>query len=188
MTTVLSETADKSGLDEWRKRVGEEEAERILQESLMYGRSLDALVEHRFLGDLIEPDHESDVGYGLYRQLVPHLEKIQSFGTQIKLWSDRLRILGRPDIIGEYDGVFSVMDIKNSRSHKDERYAEDYFLQCTMYGLMMQEKMGIVPEQVVLLIADRSSTFPAVYARPFKSLVMQAKSRIDAYYEGRGNG
>ena len=37
VTNVLSSTSDNSGIDEWKRRVGQEEAESILQESLSIG-------------------------------------------------------------------------------------------------------------------------------------------------------
>ena len=45
ITTVLSGTSDKTGLEEWRKRVGEEEADRISKLSMNRGTVMHRLIE-----------------------------------------------------------------------------------------------------------------------------------------------
>ena len=46
VTTVLSKTKDKSGLDRWRKRVGEKTAEKIIADSSRIGTALHLFIEH----------------------------------------------------------------------------------------------------------------------------------------------
>jgi len=45
VTTVLGETKDKSGLEKWRKRVGEKEADRISTLSMNRGTVMHRLIE-----------------------------------------------------------------------------------------------------------------------------------------------
>jgi len=45
ITTVLGETSDKSGLDEWRNKVGHEEADRISKLSMNRGTIMHRLIE-----------------------------------------------------------------------------------------------------------------------------------------------
>ena len=52
VTTVLSSTADKSGLDRWRKRVGEDEAKRIGTEATNRGTVMHRLLELYLAEDL----------------------------------------------------------------------------------------------------------------------------------------
>ena len=40
VTNVLSSTSDQSGIDEWKRRVGHEEAEKILHESSSIGSNV----------------------------------------------------------------------------------------------------------------------------------------------------
>ena len=46
VTNVLSSTSDKSGIDEWKRRVWHEEAERILQESSSIGSNVHNALEN----------------------------------------------------------------------------------------------------------------------------------------------
>ena len=45
VTTILGETKDKSGLEKWRKRVGEKEADRISNLSMSRGTIMHRLIE-----------------------------------------------------------------------------------------------------------------------------------------------
>ena len=47
VTNVLSSTSDQSGIDEWKRRVGHEEAERVLQESSSIGSNVHNALENR---------------------------------------------------------------------------------------------------------------------------------------------
>ena len=46
VTNVLSTTSDQSGIDEWKRRVGLEEAERVLQESSSIGSNVHNALEN----------------------------------------------------------------------------------------------------------------------------------------------
>ena len=46
VTTILSKTKDKSGLDQWRKRVGEKAAEKIISAAAKIGTALPLYIEH----------------------------------------------------------------------------------------------------------------------------------------------
>ena len=46
VTNVLSSTSDQSGINEWKRRVGHEEAERILQESSSIGSNVHNALEN----------------------------------------------------------------------------------------------------------------------------------------------
>jgi hypothetical protein len=45
ITTILGETSDKSGLDKWKQRVGEDEAKRISELSMNRGTVMHRLIE-----------------------------------------------------------------------------------------------------------------------------------------------
>ena len=51
VTTVLSATSDKSGIDEWKRRVGHEEATRIINESTTIGSNVHNALENYLNGN-----------------------------------------------------------------------------------------------------------------------------------------
>lgn len=188
VTRVLSGTKDESGLLEWRKRVGEEEAERILRESHVIGTSLDRLVMSSFDESFVQEDYKDEPGYDLYRQLKAPLLKVDPIALQLKVWSDKLRVMGYLDIIGFYDGVLTLIDVKNTRTTKQRKYVEDYFLQCTLYCMMLYDLLGIEVKQIGLLIADRSNTAPQIFIERTKDHVREALHRVAQYHAAQPAG
>lgn len=186
-TRVLSATKDKSGLDEWRARVGEEEAERILQESLDIGSSLDKLVDDHFsLPGFDASLRADDIGYPLYRMMAPALRRTVSGGTQVCVWSDNLKIKGFVDICGLFDSTPTIIDIKNSRKPKKAEWIEDYFLQTTMYALAAHDSIGVDIKQVAVIIGVRAGdNHPAqlqVFVEPVRKYAAQALRKIKEYH------
>ena len=77
---------------------------------------------------------------------------------EIPLYSDVLGIAGRCDMVCEWPDsqgnlVPTILDFKTSRKDKMEEWIEDYFIQCTAYSYMLQERYGIIAEQLVILVA-----------------------------------
>lgn len=182
VTKILSGTSDQSGLIEWRKRVGDAEAQRILNESLKIGTSLDKLVQLSFDDNFEQATHQHEAGYGLYLQLKTHLAKVDPVALQLKVWSERLKVMGYLDIVGWYDGVLSIIDVKNTRTSKRREYVDDYFLQCALYSMCIHDLLGIDIKQLVLLVGDRSNTQSQVFIERTKNYVHEAISRARLYH------
>jgi genome maintenance exonuclease 1 len=175
VTKVLSETKseeDKASLQAWRDKVGEEKAEAILQESLKIGNSLDMMIEKFLAGTLGEiKQYKDEPGLKLFYQMKPVLENIDTIGLQIHMYSDKYKIQGYLDCIGVKNGVLTMIDFKNSRSRKSEKYIRDYFLQASIYCLLIHEMTGIVIKDIMIILGIRDS-----FSTPFK---IQSKSRIE---------
>lgn len=184
-TRVLSATKDDTFLKEWRKRIGDEEADRILNESLEIGTSLDRIVMESFNPDFNQDAYSKEKGFDLYRQLKAPLKRIQPISLQMKVWSDRLKVMGFLDIIGFLDGELTLIDIKNTRNTKKREYVKDYFLQCTLYSMMIYDLLGIEVKQIALLIADRSNTVPQIFIERTKDYVREALDRVAFYNNTR---
>lgn len=182
VTKMLSSTKDQSGLDAWRLAVGEEEAQRIVDESIAIGKSLDKILLNHFLPDFNIDDYKDEPGLFLYKRLKPFLKKVDPIALQLKLWSNHLKTMGYLDCIGFYDGVISMIDFKNAKKEKTEEQLEDYFLQCTLYCIMLYELLGIKIDQIVLIIAVRNSSYPHIIRRSIKNYVKEAIARVRTYH------
>ena len=183
VTKILSGTGDKTFLVEWRKRIGDAEADRILAESHKIGTSLDMLVQLSFDDNFEQATHQHEAGYDLYRQLKKELRKVDPIALQLKVWSERLKVMGYLDIVGFYDGVLSIIDIKNTRTSKKREHVEDYFLQCALYAMCIHDLLGLEIKQLVLLVADRSTTRPQVFVERTKNYVSEAIRRTRMYHD-----
>lgn len=186
-TRALGGTKDMTGLLEWRMRVGDQEADRILNESLEIGTSLDKLVDDHFSIPGFSADGRTDdIGYPLYRMMLPQLRRVVSAGTQVCVWSDRLKVKGYVDIAGLFDGTPTIIDIKNSRKPKRADWIEDYFLQTTTYAMAAHDCIGVDIKQVALIIGVRAGDkHPAevqVFVEPVRKYAAKAIARIKDYH------
>lgn len=182
VTTVLSNTSDKSFLVEWRKRIGDQEADKIVNESILIGKQLDTMLYSHFTGGVLQSN--SDVHEKvphLYKQLLPKLKYIEPVACQLKVTSDKHRLYGYVDMLCYYKGVLTLLDFKNARRLKDQKELTDYKLQCTMYCMFLYEQYGIAVKQIMLLIAVRDSVYPQVVIEETKHYVKEAISRICVY-------
>jgi len=75
------------------------------------------------------------------------------YAQEQALYSHQLKIAGRVDLIGMWNGKLSVIDFKTSAKQKEESYIQNYFMQCTAYALMFSELTGIWIDDIVVLIA-----------------------------------
>ena len=190
VTKVLSETKseeDKASLQAWRDKVGEEKAEAILQESLKIGNSLDMMIEKFLAGTLGEiKQYKDEPGLKLFYQMKPVLENIDTIGLQIHMYSDKYKIQGYLDCIGVKNGVLTMIDFKNSRSRKSEKYIRDYFLQASIYCLLIHEMTGIVIKDIMIILGIRDSFSTQIATAKLKDYIVEAKERISKFIELKG--
>ena len=168
VTTVLGNRPEKKkSLAEWRKRVGEKKASEISTQAARRGTSVHRLVEE-YLIDLKEPDlNEMPTAISSFKSirksLDANLEVIR--GIEIPLYSDKLKLAGRCDCVGIWSGRNSIIDFKTSRKLKKEDWIEEYFLQCTAYSLMFEERTKIVTEGIVIIISVDDYADPQVFMK-----------------------
>lgn len=160
ITTILSSDPEKKrGLMEWRKRVGEKEANRISSQSARRGTSVHTLCEHHLYNAC--PDEPGSVwqkampdAIAMFNSMAPILNvNVNNIhGQEVALYSDRLGVAGRVDCIAEWDGTLSVIDFKTSRKPKKAEWIRDYYMQCAAYAAMYYERTGIPIKDLVIAV------------------------------------
>ena len=167
VTTILGRQADKIAiLDKWRARVGEEKAKMIGVQAARRGQGLHGALEKYVLhGD--PADDLLPLQKMLFRSIRGALDKHLTIvrGVETPLYSHMMRLAGRTDMVGEWDGVNSIIDFKTSLRLKKEEWVKDYFLQTTAYSIMFEERTGISIPQIVVLIANDEDTYPQVFVK-----------------------
>lgn len=153
ITTVLG-VLSKDGILEWRKRVGEEEANRISRQAATLGTAVHKLAED-YLDNL--PDWNKGAmpaNLASFNDLKTILdERLNNIYFQEEfLYSDRLKCAGQVDCIAEFDGQLSIVDFKTSRKPKKEEWITSYFIQASFYAAAFYERTGIPIKQGVILI------------------------------------
>jgi len=153
ITTVLS-SLSRDSIAAWRKKVGEEEANRISRTASNRGTKIHSIAE-AYLNN--EPHYMRDVMPNhkeTFLTIRPLLDKIDNIWYQeCALYSDTLKVAGRVDCIGEYDGVLSVIDFKTSSRVKKKEDITSYFLQTTFYALALEEMIGNPVNQIVIIMS-----------------------------------
>lgn len=180
VTTILSKQP-KPELDEWKERIGEREAKRIVRQATVAGSALHDGCEKYLLGQDM-PAMRQGVKM-LFRTMQPALNRISVvYGLELPLWSDFLKVAGRTDCVGDYEGIRSIIDFKNSKKHKQADWIEGYFLQTTIYAMMYMSVYGIPVKQVVILVACWDGTLQ-VFKEPVKKRLQAVKQLMIDYNE-----
>lgn len=161
VTTILG-AQNKQSLLEWRKKVGEDVANKISRAAASRGTKLHTHVEN-YLNNNNVTESMPIFQRELFDSIINDLHRINNIHLQEeRLYSDHLRLAGTVDCIGEFDGKLSVIDFKTSSKRKEKSWIHSYFMQCAAYAIMYEERTGIPINKLVVLIAvegDSSQVF-----------------------------
>lgn len=136
----------------WRKKVGDEEAEKITKAATSRGTDMHSLTENYLKNqDLPSVPPLPDF---LFKIAKTELNKINNIhALEGSLYSKQLGIAGTVDCIAEYNGELAIIDFKTSKKPKPREWIEHYFVQCMAYGAMLYEIKGIAIKKLVIIMA-----------------------------------
>ena len=136
----------------WRKRVGNEEADRITKAATKRGTDMHTLTEN-YLYNKNLPE-VPPISEFLFKIAKGKLNKINNiYALEGPLYSRQLGVAGTVDCIAEYDGELAIIDFKTSKKPKPRDWIEHYFVQCMAYGCMLYEMTGISIKKLVIIMA-----------------------------------
>lgn len=166
VTTVVG-LQSREHIKLWRKRVGEETANKITKRATKRGTSFHQHVEDylRKEKDFIEFDNI--LQEGMFKAVQPILDEIVPLALEAPLWSPNLKMAGRVDCVGMFDGKLCIIDFKSSAKMKEEHMAEPWFIQMTAYALMVEELTGHPIEECMALVGvEGMNTFQMFFCNP----------------------
>lgn len=150
--TSITSHFNKEIFVNWRKKVGNEEADRITKAATSRGTDMHTLTEH-YLKNEDLPEVLPISGF-LFKIAKGKLNKIDNiYALEGPLYSKELGIAGTVDCIAEYDGELAIIDFKTSKKPKPRDWIEHYFVQCMAYGCMLYEMTGISIKKLVIIMA-----------------------------------
>jgi len=153
ITTLLSNLS-KVGIQAWRKRVGEEEANRISRQASGRGTRVHNIAESYIKN---QEDHLEGVlpdAVEMFQSITPLIDRIDNVHcVEGALYSDELELAGRTDLIAEFDGVLSAIDYKTSKRIKIWDHCHSYFMQGAFYAHAYEERTGIPVNDIVIIMA-----------------------------------
>ena len=154
ITTVLNKKK-MQGINEWRKKVGEDVANYIARTAANRGTKVHHMCED-FLNNNFDDDvHKKNfLPYVLFGQMKPILmQKVNNILAQeCGLYSDKYKVAGRVDCIAKYNGVPSIIDFKTSTKERNDDWNESYYIQASAYSEMFEERTSIAIPQIVILV------------------------------------
>ncbi len=136
----------------WRKKVGNEKADRITKAATVRGTDMHTLTENYL--DNKELPKVPPISEFLFKIAKPKLNLIDNiYALEGPLYSKQLGIAGTVDCIAEYDGELSIIDFKTSQKPKPREWIEHYFVQAMAYGCMLYEMKNIAVKKLVIIMA-----------------------------------
>ena len=137
----------------WRKKVGNEEADRITKAATRRGTDMHTLTEHYLKNDQELPE-VPPISDFLFKIAKGELNKINNiYALEGPLYSKELGIAGTVDCIAEYNGELAIIDFKTSKKPKPRKWIEHYFVQAMAYGCMLYEMKGIPIKKLVIIMS-----------------------------------
>lgn len=189
VTTVLGDTMSKEKeqrLNDWRLMLGPKQALKETKRCTDRGTAVHEMAE-LYLKNVEDPTgrHKPE-NYKLFNQIKIHLSKINNIhALEIPLYSDTLRLAGRVDCIGEYNGALSVIDFKTSNNNKDNKMVYDYKLQATAYALMYHEMFDVQIDDIIILMAVERGLVPIIFKDKIDEYIEPLVKRINTFYNKR---
>lgn len=151
VTTILSEY-NRKFISEWRQRVGEEKANEITRKASNRGTKFHKHCED-YLKNL-QPEFKTPIEVDAFNTFKPVLNRINNIHVQeTRMYSNHLRMAGTVDCIAEFDGKLSVIDFKTASKEKQKDSIENYFMQCSAYAIMFEERFKLPVSQTVVMIS-----------------------------------
>jgi len=150
--TSVTSHFNREIFDNWRKKIGEDEAQKITKAATSRGTDMHSLVENHLYNKTLPP--VSPIADFLFKIAKTNLNRINNiYALEGSLYSKQLGIAGTVDCIAEYDGELAIIDFKTSKKPKPREWIEHYFVQCMAYGAMLYELTGLTVKKLVIIMA-----------------------------------
>lgn len=169
VTTILSATKDQTHLNEWRKRVGEENAKRITTEAAGVGTAMHSNLE-RFIAGMQRQPGSNPVHVQANSMADVIIENGLSDIDEVWAMEQSLYFpglySGTTDLVGVYKGEPAICDYKQTNKPKKAEWVEDYYLQLTAYAMAHNEVYGTDIKRGVIFMCSRDFQYQQFEVTP----------------------
>ena len=190
VTTIISLTQSeekKQSLEQWRKRVGEQEADNIKNTAATRGTLMHSFLEYYVRGDkLLDLSDEGKVASGMGQVIIDQglrdMEEV--WGSEVTLFYPGL-YAGSTDLCGVYGGRESIVDFKQTNKPKRREWIEDYFVQLGAYAMAHDVVYKTCVDQGVILMCSKDGYFQKFTSngKEFTSYKHKFLAKVDQYYK-----
>ena len=180
VTSILG-VRKKVELQQWRDKIGENVANWEMGRAARRGTATHNLIENYIKGEPLE--EKSVLPLGLFKLMKPYIDQINNiYCLETVLYTSKYRLAGQVDCIAEYNGKLSVIDFKTANKERKEEWIDNYFLQCTAYGLMYEELFKKEIDQIVVIIGGEDGSI-ATYIKEKKDYIKKLETVIEDFYK-----
>ena len=165
--TTVTGLLNREHIKLWRKRVGEEKANKITKQATKRGTTF-----HQYIEDYLRKEKEyiefdNVLQEGMFKAVQPVLDEIVPIALEAPLYSNQLQMAGRVDCVGIFAGALSIIDFKSSSKPKEEYMAKQWFIQMTAYAIMVEELTGKPVEEITAIVGiEGLNTFQLFTSTP----------------------
>jgi len=175
----------REAIQEWRNRVGAEEANKISAKASRRGTRIHNMIEKYLKNEPMATITEgaNTLELVMFKDMLPTLSRIDNIFLQERaLYSEQLKVAGRCDLGADFDGVPSIIDFKTSLREKKEEHVQDYFEQATAYALMYESMTGNPISQIVLIIANDENPLPQVFVHDPQFYIPGLTQKLEEFH------
>ena len=190
VTTIISLTQSeekKQSLQQWRERVGEDEAEKIKNTAAARGTLMHSFLEYYIRGDKLldlsdEGQEASGMGQVIIDQGLKDMEEV--WGSEVTLFYPGL-YAGSTDLCGIYSGRESIVDFKQTKKPKRREWIDDYFVQLGAYAMAHDVVYKTCIDQGVVLMCSKDKYFQKFTSngKEFTRYKHKFLAKVDQYYK-----
>ena len=181
---------DQSFLIEWRKKVGEAEANRISKRATDRGTDMHQICEDYVAGKDNYIGKAMPTAIELFKNIKPVIDENVElvFGNEMALYSDILKTAGRTDLFCRFQGINTIADYKTSTRDKKESWIEDYFIQSTTYAMMIEEmykdiKPIHIPQLAIIIAVEEGESKYQLFVKKTADYRDKVKNVFSRYYD-----
>ena len=149
--TTVTGLLSRDHIKLWRKRVGEESANKITKQATTRGTRMHNIFEQYLRAE--EPVFFDNImESSMFEAVQPVLDEIIPIALEAGMWSDSLQMAGQVDCVGVWGDELAIIDFKTSSKPKEEYMADGWFHQMTAYAIMVEELTGEVIDRIVAVV------------------------------------
>jgi genome maintenance exonuclease 1 len=168
----------------WRKRVGDEEAEKITKAATSRGTDMHSLVENYLYNKDLPP--VPPLPDFLFKIAKTELNRINNIHClEGALFSKQLGVAGTTDCIAEHNEELAVIDFKTSKKPKPREWIDHYFVQAMFYGMAYYEMTGIRVKKLVIIMACENGECVVYEERDLKKYMKLVVEYIKKFVNDR---
>lgn len=166
VTTIIGHTADKKFLEQWRKRIGHNEAKYITNLSSGVGK-----IMHEHLECWIR-DEERPGGSNLPRKVARKIADViidKGLSNVSEVWGMECPLFypglyaGTTDLVGLHEAIPAIIDFKNTRKPKKLEWVQDYFIQLVGYSEAHNKVHDTNIQKGVIMMVSREEPYVGEY-------------------------